>query len=44
MHAIGHMDKNKSLEKTQQQMKLCSCVKFDNIDAIDHMDEIDYTN
>ncbi len=34
------MDKNKSLEKTQQQMKLCSCMKFDNIDAIDHMDEI----
>jgi hypothetical protein len=21
-------------------MKLCSCMKFDNIDAIDHMDEI----
>jgi hypothetical protein len=47
MHAIGHMDKNKSLEK----MKLCSCMKFDNIEMqltiwmkSTHMDEIDYTN
>jgi hypothetical protein len=24
-------------------MKLCSCMKNDNIDAIDHMHEIDYT-
>jgi hypothetical protein len=32
MHAIGHMDKNKSLEKNTQQMKLCSCMKFDNIE------------
>jgi hypothetical protein len=43
MHAIGHMDKNKSLKKIQHQMKLCSCMKNDNIDAIDHMHEIDYT-
>jgi hypothetical protein len=32
MHAIGHMGKDKSLEKFQQQMKLCSCMKFDNIE------------